>query len=1074
MLNWKAWPGLGKSNIVQSMHWRFLVLSACSLALVGTIWVLGEFGHTRTDIERMRSDLTSSRVSMIQALVQRQSELIRRQSQEVMPQLRSDISQRVRAAVAQVEALYDGLSGMTTPQQMAHLVRETLRPIRFNNGRGYFFAIAMDGTEELFADRPELEGKNLTGMADSQGRFVVRDMIRLAAEQNEGFYEYTWTKPGDARKDHRKVAYVKMFAPLNWVIGAGEYVEDVEADAKRRALDHLGHVSFGDSGYIFAGAFSGELLLGPGKGSLDINSRDADGVYILRELIRTAEAGGGLVQYVLPALGDSPAYRKLSYVEAVPQWGWFVGAGVNLDDIEAAARQRKGEAMRTLGLRLSAVAVLLVLLGAVGYILSRRMARKLEREVQAFTEFFQNASGSGEAIDPEARGFSEMEAMARAANEMVEARRQAEEALRLSEEKYRRLFEESLDPILLADADTGILVDCNAAAERFFGRRRQELVGLHQRELHPASHQREGAPTPDFESAARGDEVGLSDVPLLAAGGEIRYADIQPSRVVIGGRTFLQGVFRDVTRTRQALEELKASEERFHSLFETMSEGVALHRLILDEDGEAVDYVILDVNSAYEQLTGIPRERAVGARATELYGTGDPPLLEEYVRTARTRCSSCLEMYFEPLGRHFSISVFSPGPGLFATVFQDVTARKQGEAELTRAKEAAEAASKAKNEFLGTMSPEIRTPLNGIMAMLQLAAQTPLSAEQRDYVNTALDSSRNLLRILSDILDVSRVEAGRLPILEQPFSIDELHRPVFGLLGEEARRKGLKFEVHVDAALPPRLVGDAGRLRQVILNLGGNALKYTQRGTVRVFLTKLPHCPRPDAVTLHIMVADTGEGIPADKLALVFEPFTQLEDVYTRRHGGAGLGLALVRRLAKLMGANVAIVSEPGQGTEVHVSLVLPVAEKRQFEPEAAEERGGPAPSRILVVDDERVNRMAAERMLQRLGHSAVGAASGQEALAALARERFDCVFMDIQMPDMDGMEATRRIRGGQAGAGGKDIPVVALTAHAMAGDRERFLAAGLDDYLAKPVELDDLKAVLRRILAGDRAGGRP
>jgi signal transduction histidine kinase/ActR/RegA family two-component response regulator len=377
--------------------------------------------------------------------------------------------------------------------------------------------------------------------------------------------------------------------------------------------------------------------------------------------------------------------------------------------------------------------------------------------------------------------------------------------------------------------------------------------------------------------------------------------------------------------------------------------------------------------------------------------------------------------------------------------------------DLAAARLAAEASSRAKSEFLANMSHEIRTPLNGIVGMLQLLSRTYLDAEQKECVFTAIRSSQRLTQLLTDILEISRIEAGKMNVHASEFHFSDLRDSVRDLFAIPAKAKGIELSFDIDESIPSYVVGDEGRLRQILFNLVGNATKFTPRGSVRVEARRVDE---GQAMLVEFSVTDTGVGIPKEHQEDIFNAFTQVDGSAVRQHGGVGLGLAIVRRLVDVLEGVITVSSEPGQGTTMIVKVpLLPgrsvcLASEELPLPEVKDKR-------ILVVEDDPVNQLALTRMLKKLGHFSTLARNGQEALDLLGLEDFDCVLMDIQMPVMDGLEATRRIRAASVDRVSPEIPIIALTGHAMPGDREHFLEQGMSAYLSKPVDMDCLARLI-------------
>jgi PAS domain S-box-containing protein len=519
-----------------------------------------------------------------------------------------------------------------------------------------------------------------------------------------------------------------------------------------------------------------------------------------------------------------------------------------------------------------------------------------------------------------------------------------------------------------------------------------------------------------------------------------------------------ESLARDIVRRMAAEEALLESEARFRNIFEEVP-SVAVQ-------GYGMDGVTRYWNRASERLYGYTRNEAIGKKLIDLI---IPPEMRDYVKAdmaamaeTKTAIPACELTLMRKDGSRvvvFSSHVIVVNPGGEPELFcldVDLTSRKDAEEALRGLKEAAETANQAKSEFLANMSHEIRTPINGVLGMLQLLETTPLDDEQSRYIHMAAEAANRLTRLLTDILDLSRIEAGRMEVREAPFRSQDIIASVSGLFAVTANNKGVTLECSVSGNMPETLIGDEMRIRQVLFNLVGNALKFTEQGKVSLVIAA--QCAKEgDLCHTHFHVTDTGIGIAEDRLVEIFEPFRQIENSYTRNYQGAGLGLSIVHRLVSLMDGTISIESAPGQGTSVHV--VLPLKTPQADPASTAQTSTGDTGRRlrVLLVEDDASNRLPTQKLLEKAGHSVFLAENGRQALDLLAANDIDCILMDIQMPVMNGVEATRIIRNSPALGPKQNVPIIALTAYAMEGDKDTFLAAGMNGYVAKPATLEEM-----------------
>ena len=625
-------------------------------------------------------------------------------------------------------------------------------------------------------------------------------------------------------------------------------------------------------------------------------------------------------------------------------------------------------------------------------------------------------------------------------------------------ERYRKIIDNARDIIFLLDLD-GRILEANNSAVDMYGYTMEELCNMNIR----AIREDWGFAQSQMELA---DQGGIFfETFHKKKDGSSFQVEVSSQGMNIGNKQILFSIIRDITERKRAEKDIRINQGKYYHLFMNMKSAYAYFKLIYDENNKPIDMRLLDVNNAFKELFGTRKDVETGNYYTKLFRTMLNGIIVQHYNEIVVGRSIDIEEFYSPIyNKWLSVSIYSPYKNDVVTIISDITEMKQSELKLISTKEAAEAANRAKSEFLANMSHEIRTPINGMMGMVDLTLLTELTFEQQDNLKTAKNCANSLLNIINDILDFSKMEAGKLSIEAITFDVKELVEDLVKSYSPRVEEKKLDLMYSFSSSIPSYLIGDPNRLRQIINNLLSNAVKFTKEGNI--FLSIKTVIKSEEQIVLEFQIKDTGIGLAPEDMGKLFQSFNQVEQSFTKKYGGTGLGLAISKQLVELMGGNISVNSQKGVGSTFYFNLPFLIGQALDMNTIQHTNNiiNSYSKLNILLAEDDLTNQKVIMKMLMGRGYEVDLASNGLEALEFYHQKKYDIILMDIQMPEMNGVDVAQRIR--QMEKDKKHTPIIAISAYALKGDKERFLSIGMDAYISKPIDMKDLYFTIERMIS--------
>ena len=1042
-----------------------IATAVIAMAVMGGFVVANQLATYRQELLALRSQNLDYQKRQLRDEVERTVSYIEFTSRTAQDRILEELRRSAKEAAAAAAAVATAAKAGGSPDaQVENDAVDVLRALRPAPGQ-YLVALDRGGRVRVWSEPPTAEGPSaLAGGPTTAAR--VREMLAIPEATGEGFCRCEEPGPeGDG--GFPLDAYVVRLEQLGWVIGAGLHPGPVKRSIQEGILERISGIHFENGGYLFVGTYEGISLTPPARGRNMYDVVDANGVKIVQSLISAARSGGGYVQYVMPGLDGRRQAAKLSYATAVPSWGWYVGAGAYLDDMEALIAERRQELRRSITTRLVESAGIFLGLLALILVSGQFARRRLQSSLDIFTRFFGRAA-EGARIDAARIGWRELEALAVTVNTMVDLRVSAEQERRASEERYRSIVENIPDALLILDGH-GQVLDVNDRAGDLFGSPRKDLVGTDARVL---AGEELGEALDGMLHRLRSEGAVIFEASARPRRGKALDVEVSARLVAAGGDRVIQAIVRDISERKQGERAVRENEALLRTLMDNMGAGV----MIVDAQSHTVD----QVNAIAAEMMGGTPESICGRNCHHFLCPADVGAcpITDLCKEADNSDRVLLRVDGSAMPVMKTVKRISlQGREKLVETFVDISERKRAEEERRRFDE--QVRQMQKLESLGILAGGIAHDFNNILMTVlgnaELAAEDPaLPPGARESLAEIGTAARRAAELCRQMLTYS----GKAASVREAVDLRALVTETTQLVARSIHRK-TQLVLRLDPDLPA-VLGDPSQIRQVVMNLVINSSEAIgdAAGAITVAAIAESHdaaslgrlqygAELPPGRYVHLEVTDTGCGMDGATQSRMFEPF------FTTKFKGRGLGLASVLGIVRAHRGALEIASAPGQGTRF--SVLLPALEAQAVPGQAACGGGEPRPrysGRVLLAEDEETVRRLGRRMLEQLGFQVITVADGAEAVEVFRREHGDIalVVLDLTMPRMDGAEAVVAIRRIDPHA-----RILLASGHSGEEVAGRFADAGISGVLQKPYTRASLREAIVAVLesaGGDRGAG--